>query len=166
MPYATVSEYVALYGERETILFTNTENTDPAASYDPIKVEEALSDATDEVDGYISKRYATPLVSPPTIARGWVKAIARLKLAEGTGRVPDAVKEAADRATRQLEQLAANKLNLPIPEGSAPAAPVETGAAMTSGDRVAPLFSNGALDGFMEPFRGGGGYAPCWRRGG
>jgi phage gp36-like protein len=167
MPYLTAVEYVGRYGERETTLFTNTNSAQPSASYDPVKVESAIDDATEEVNSYIAKRYATPLVSVPPLAKAWVAAIARLKLAEGTGRVPEAVQTAADRATRQLEQLVANKLDIPAPElgaGDAPAT-LGTGAPMSSGDRSAPVFTGGALDLYTAPFLGGG-YAPCWRQGG
>lgn len=167
MAYVEIAEYIAQYGERETILFTN--ETAPQggqrASYDDVKVDSALDDATDEVEGYISKRYRVPIENPPTIVKGWVKAIARLKLAEGSGRVPEAVQTAADRATRQLERLVDNKLNLPVPTNDEPLAPVGTGSVLTSGDRPASTFGD-ALDRFTAPFTGSYGEPPRWTQGG
>lgn len=165
MAYLSVTEYLARFGERETTLFTNDDSPLVGAivTYDSLKVEGAIGDATEEVEGYIATRYTTPLESPPSIVKGWVAALARLKLAEGTGRVNEAIKDAADRATRQLEKLVDRKLNLPIDEGGTAPAALGAGDALSSGDRDQPVF--GSLDGFLTPFTGAGGYAPCWRNG-
>lgn len=166
MAYLTVPEYVGRYGERETILLTNDEAPigGGTATYDAAKVEGAVDDATEEVEGYIGRRYATPLASPPRIVKGWVASIARLKLAETTGRVSEAIKEAADRTYTQLAQLVASKLDLPVDENTTAPAPIGTGAARSSGDRATPVFGS-TLDSFTAPFTGGGAYAPCWRGG-
>jgi len=168
MAYLTTDEYVTRFGARETGLLTNTDAAQGAgqASYDAAKVETALQDATDEIEGYVSRRYAVPLESPPTIVKGWVAAIARLKLAEATGRVADAIQAAADRVTRQLEQLAASKLDLPIEPGQ-PALPEnDAGSPMTSNDRDCPTFTRCAMDDFTSPFTMGGcDSVPNWRRG-
>lgn len=161
--YISVAEYIRRFGEYETRMFTNTNQEAPSATYDTAKVEAAISDADDEIDSYVSKRYGTPLESPPSLVVGWSAVIARLKLAEATGRVNEAIKDAAAFARRQLEQLAASKLNLPLPEsGDAPTS-VSTGDAMVSGDRDCPVFSGGGLRGFMEPFNGGS-CQPNWMR--
>ena len=166
MAYVDLAEYLATYGERETILLTN--ETAPQggqkAQVDDVKLDTALDDATDEVEGYISRRYQVPLESVPTIVKGWVKALARLKLAEATGRVNDGIKEAAARATRQLEQLVASKLDLPVPTNDGPLAPVGTGSVLTSGDRPASTFGD-SLDRFTAPFTGSYGEPPRWTQG-
>lgn len=166
MAYLTVEEYVGRFGEYETRIFTITDDVQPPpASYDSARVSVALSDATEEVDGYISARYATPLESPPTVAKGWVAAIARLKLAEGTGRVSETIKDAAARATRQLEMLVAGKLNLPVPEGGEAPSAISNGDPLTSNDRDCPVFGGGRLDAFTATFTGACD-VPNWRRGG
>jgi phage gp36-like protein len=167
MAYLSVPEYLARFGSRETGLFTNSAvaQGQSGPAYDADKVQSALDDATDEVEGYISRRYAVPLASPPSIVRGWVAAIARLKMAEVSQvGVSEAIQSAADRVTRQLEQLVAGKLDLPVPEG-APAVPENsTGAPITSGDRTPSLFSDG-IGGFMAPFAGGYIESARWRSG-
>lgn len=167
MAYVEIAEYLATYGERETTLLTNETTAQGAGrvTYDDVKLDTALDDATDEVEGYISRRYRVPLENPPTIVKGWVKAIARLKLAEATGRVNDGIKDAANRATRQLERLVDNKLNLPVPSNDEPLAPVGTGSVLTSGDRPAPTFGD-ALDRYTAPFTGSYGEPPRWTQGG
>jgi phage gp36-like protein len=165
--YITVADYVRRFGERETIGFKN-ENVAQAGqplAYDPVKVEEQLNDATDIVDSYVSRRYATPLQSVPTVVRGWVAALARHKLASNTGRVADAIQKEADRVYAQLDRLAASKIDLPIPEGSPAAAPASVGNAQSSGDREAPMFSGGMLDSYSSPSLGLSPVA-CWRRNG
>lgn len=166
MPYLTVAEYVRRFGQRETIQLTNEQAASPgvAPQIDEVKVEEALTDATDIVDSYAAKRYATPMQSVPTIVRGWTAALARHKLATQTGRVNDAIKDESDRTYRQLESLAAGKLDLPIPEGSAAPAPVSPGNAQSSGDRTPSLFGGGILDSYTAPILGGS-PLPCWRQG-
>lgn len=166
MAYLTVLEYVARYGERETGLLTNETaqiggSNDPA--YDAPKVESAIVDATEEIEGYIARRYSVPLASPPRIVKGWVGAITRLKLAEGTGRVGEAIKDAADRAYAQLAQLVAAKFNLPVDEDAPPLEAVGSGSPMTSGDRATPVFTNCGLDDFTAPFTGGD-RSPRWMR--
>jgi phage gp36-like protein len=166
MAYLNVSEYVSRFGSYEARQFTNN---DPeaqlaAGAYDAAKIEAALSDATDEVEGYISRRYTVPLASPPTIVKGWVAAIGRLKLAEVTNRVSDAIKEAADRAIRQLEQLAAGKLNLPIPEGGVAIPEVATGSPLSSLDRDPATFTGRTLAGYTDVFTGAD-CGPVWRQG-
>lgn len=166
MAYLTVVEYVARFGAAETRLFTNLDNTAPIAppGYDAAKVDTALDDATEEVEGYIARRYKTPLAQPPKIVKGWVAAIARLKLAEATGRVSDVIKDGADRVTRQLEQLVVSKLDLPIDPGDPVPSQIGGGSVTTSGDAAPSEFGPAgvALDSFLAPWRGYGNGAPRW----
>lgn len=167
MAYLTVAEYVARFGVRETALLSNLDNTGtiPAPGYDAANVQTKIDDATEEVEGYLSCRYVVPLTTTPGIVKGWVAVIARLKLAEGTGRVSDVIRQAADRATRQLEQLVASKLDIPAETNTPAPTAAGIGTPLTSNDRPGGLFTGGALDGYVGPFLGAG-YAPCWRRGG
>lgn len=161
--YLTAAEYVTRFGLYETRLLTNQ---DPASNtYDSAMVDAALFDATEEVEGYISTRYTTPLASPPPIVKGWVAVLARLRLADGSGRVSDAIKDAADRATRQLEQLVAGKLNLPVDPGAEAPAGHDPGAPLAAGDAAPPTFTAGTLAGFTDMFTGAA-QLPAWRRGG
>lgn len=161
--YLTVEQYVARFGDYETKLFTA--ESPNAATFDTVKVESALDDATEEVEAYIAARYATPLASPPSIVKGWVAALARLKLATGAGRVSEAIKDEVDRITRQLEQLVAGRLNLPVDPGVAPPAGHDPGAPLTSGDAAVPIFTGSTLAGFTDMFTGAA-QLPAWRRGG
>jgi len=161
--YLTVEQYVARFGDYETKLFTAEDPNAP--TFDTVKVESALDDATEEVEGYIATRYGTPLASPPPIVKGWVAALARLKLANGSGRVSQPIKDEVDRVTRQLERMVDGKLKLPVDAGAV--APVERdpGAPLTSGDAAVPIFTGSTLAGFTDMFTGAA-QLPAWRRGG
>lgn len=164
MAYLDAQQYVDRFGARETTLFTNYETPQgQGATYDTAKVEDALEDATDEVDSYVGRRYAVPLSSTPRLVVGWTAAIARFKLATVSTRVNENIKDAADRAYGQLRDLVAGKMNLPIEEGDAQPGEVSAGDPLTSRDREAPTFGCGRLDAFTAPFTGGN-CAPNWMR--
>lgn len=164
MPYLTVQEYIRRYGAQETAQITNevraTAGTGPAIVES--KVEEAIEDASDVVDGYVGTRYALPLPTLPRLVVGWTAALAREFLFK-TKPVP-AVTEAADRVRAQLVQLSTRKLNLPVPEGGEAPAESSGGLAQTSGDAPCPTFSSSGLDRYMGTFGRGCSDTPNWRR--
>lgn len=169
MPYLTIPQYLARYGERETILATNTTPPAPgvAATYDVPVVEAAIEDAGAVVESYVGKRYVTPIADPPRIVLGWVAALAREAIHVNTGRSNQTIQDAADRVRSQLLQVSRGDLTLPIAEGADPLAPAPSSAgyAQSSNDRIPDTFSGGQLDGFTSMF-GGNGVGGCWRRGG
>lgn len=166
MPYLTVQEYIRRYGAQETATITNEVRATPGtapAIVEP-KVEEAIEDASDVVDGYIGARYTLPLSSTPRLVIGWTAVLARELLHKN--RPLPAVTDAADRVREQLKDLANRKINLPIVEGEEP--PVEgagNGKAETSGDAPCPTIPASSLDRYMGGF-GHGSRLPCWRGGG
>jgi phage gp36-like protein len=157
MAYLTVDQYLERFGDAETIRVTNTTRPSgsiPAPEVDSAKVEDAISDASELVDGYIGKRYAMPLPSTPLMVRGWVAALAREQLHINTGKNTETVQAAADRARSQLVQLSKGDLSLPFPDG-AEAPTSSSGTPISSGDRVLPLVTDCRLAGYLEPFLGG-----------
>jgi len=164
MPYLTVQEYLRRYGAQETATITNEVRT--AAGAVPAivesKVEEAIQDASDVVDGFVGTRYTLPLPTVPRLVIGWTAVLAREFLFKN--KPLPAVTEAADRVRLQLVQLSTRKIDLPVPEGGA--APVEAanGSAQTSGDAPCPTFTGAGMDRYMGAF-GRGCDVPRWRRG-
>lgn len=169
MPYLTVAQYLARFGERETILATNTTPSQPGvpATYDVEAVETAIEEGGAVVESYVGKRYVTPIADPPRIVLGWVAALAREAIHVNTGRSNQTIQDAADRVRAQLLQVSRGDLTLPIDEGADPLTPAAGGSgyAQSSNDRVPDTFSGGRLDGFTSMF-GGYGVGGCWRRGG
>lgn len=165
MSYLTAAEYVTRFGARETTLLTfdGVPVAGTVPTYDTPKLESQISDATDQVEGYISRRYTVPLESPPSIVKGWVAALTRFNLAVASGHLSDAIKIAYDSAMRQLEQLAASKLDLPIEEGGTALPENSGGSPMSSGDRAAPTFTSRTMFGYTDTFTGGD-CTPNWMR--
>jgi phage gp36-like protein len=65
MSYATADDLIARYPNRDLVQLTNE---DPAATaVNRAALEQALSDAAAEIDGYLEGRFALPLVQPPAV---------------------------------------------------------------------------------------------------
>jgi phage gp36-like protein len=166
MAYLTTADYLKRYGERETILATNTAQpvSGTTPTYDSAKVENAINDATQVVEGYVGKRYAVPLSDPPAILIGFVAVLAREQLHAGSQKMTQTVQDAADRVRSQLRDIAKGDMTLPLEEGQeAPAVASSQGYARSSGDRSASVFGGGRLDELTAPFTGRPDVA-CWRR--
>jgi phage gp36-like protein len=165
VPYLTVEEYVRRVGAQETAQITNEARATPGTGpvIVPSKVESAIADASDVVDGYVGTRYALPLDPVPRLVIGWTAALAREFLFKN--KPVAAVTEAADRVRSQLRDLSTRKIDLPVAPGATPPAEAGTAPAQTSRDAPAPTFGGGAMDRFMGAF-GSGASLPCWRTGG
>jgi len=165
MAYLTVQEYIRRYGVQETAQITNEVRASPgqAPEVDEAKVEEAIADATDIVNGYVGRRYALPLSTVPRIVKSWVGDLARERLFRT--RPIAAATDAADRVRDQLKDLSLQRLDLPVPEGAT--APIDTsaGTVLTSGDGEPSTFGRGALGRYMGTFGGGYCETAAWKRG-
>lgn len=85
------------------------------------------------IDGYLSSRYALPLVSTPEIVKAWSLDIARFRLWDE--RAPTEVRRRYDDALAQLRDLSAGRLALPPDAAGTPtASPTAFGAY--SADRI------------------------------
>lgn len=163
MAYVTIADYLKRYGERETILITNEDAAAPSPTYDSAKVQAALDDMTDFADGYIGNSYRTPLVDPPRVVQSIVAALAREAL--HNTRVPQDVRDDADRARSQLKDISAGRMTLPVADGDVPPEANVIGDPAASNDAPCPTFTNTTLSGYMDPFTGGSQRA-CWKGGG
>lgn len=156
MPYLENDEYISRFGNAETIRLTDEERT---GTIDSAKLEEAISDAEEEADGYLGKKYTIPLASPPRLVKGIVAVLARFKLYKS--QVPQSVKDEADLARKQLRDLSTGVMVLPgIDGGIAPEDGRPVAESVASGDGPATVFSDSSMAGFGvgTGFRGG-----AWR---
>jgi len=99
MPYAAVSDMIARFGESELIEIS----TPPGQDMDTIHVDAvntALADASDEIDGYLRRRYVTPVLPVPAAIVRACCAIARYHLCTG-GRVTPSEKVTLGRQQAQ-----------------------------------------------------------------
>lgn len=156
--YLTAQEYLDRMGEAETVRLTDEDRT---GFVDSEKLETAISDASEEVDSYLGKRYVTPLADPPPLVKGMVSVITRENLYRRAGMSASPVLEKdAERVRSQLRDLSRGIMTLPTVNGAA----VEDGRApadsATSGDYTGPTFSEDNLAGFGVA---GGGAVARWR---
>ncbi|HAE47586.1 gp436 family protein [Tistrella sp.] len=116
--YATLDDLVLAAGQEE---INQIADRDGSGAPDPEAVEAALTRADSIINGYVAGRYALPLAEVPALVRTWAVAIARYSLHRY-----DLDKESRPRvdyedAMRDLRDLAAGKVTLPIADGSQPA---------------------------------------------
>lgn len=149
MAYITQAEYLARYGNAETIRITDETRS---GQVDTGKLSSAIVDASDIIDAYLGKFYRLPLAETPALVRHAAGALAREIL--HTTRPLDAVTAEADRVRKQLELIAKGTLTLPLPLSGVAPIEVGSGGSATSGDGSAPVFTDNALSGFTAPARG------------
>jgi phage gp36-like protein len=111
--YATSADLVSRYGETEILQLTDRAGL---GVVDELVAAEALDDASAEVDTYLVGRYDLPLATTPLVLVRLTCEIARYRLYPEPS---EAVRRAYEDARRVLEQLAAGKLTLGLPEDSA-----------------------------------------------
>lgn len=140
MTYVTSEEMVARFGEREMIQLTDRDNETGEVNLDVLNA--ALADAQAEVDGYISVRYATPLVTVPDVVKSITADIARYRLYDTE--VPETVEKRYEAALRFLRDVSARRASLDK-DLNGEDAPVSNGIRISSRPRV---FNDSSLDGY------------------
>jgi phage gp36-like protein len=109
MAYATRQDFIAAFGERETLMLTNLDNPN-SVTIDPIPLDKALDDATAEIDTYIASRYILPLASTPTVVNRYCLDIARYMLDRIRSR--EDVRLRYEDALKWLGMLASGKVSI------------------------------------------------------
>lgn len=156
MTYVTDQEYLSARGEQETIRITDEDRT---GTYDSEKLDAALRASEEEVDSYVGRRYTTPLISVPNLIKSNVIALARERLF-GTSPTP-AVTAEAERARKQLENIAKGIMVLPSQDGPVPEEALAPADSASSHDGPLPIFTEYNMAGFGVP---NGRCIPNWRR--
>lgn len=147
--YLSVADYVARYGEQEAVRLTS-EAQPPAR--DDVKIERAIEDAEEVVEGYVSRRYPLPLPEVPRVLVTWVATLTREALHKTAP--TQAVKDAADRTRQQLREVAQGLFKLLVDDGTEAETVGGEQLSMTSGDRPEETISRSAMDDFTN-LRGG-----------
>ncbi|MDR1890116.1 MAG: DUF1320 domain-containing protein [Zoogloeaceae bacterium] len=129
MNYASPEDLINAFGEQEMIQLTDRDNIPPAV-VDVLRVEQACEAAQGVVDGYVSQRYALPIVgchdwrggadrvAPPLLKRLTVD-IARYYLYDDLAPEHEVYRRYKS-AERDLELIATGTLLLSCPLGDAP----------------------------------------------
>lgn len=137
--YLTALEYVARFGEGETVRITDETR---AGVVNAAKMQAALDDAVQIVESYLSARYTLPLAPVPSMLKRIVGDLARELL--HTDRPTDEIVARADRCRSDLKMIANGTMRLPV--GGVPIVSGKGGAPIgVARDQV---FSDAALSGY------------------
>lgn len=109
MSYAIAADLIARYGETEIIQLSDRLGD---GILDAGVVDQALADAGAVIDGYLSGRYALPLLPVPAILVGYACDLARERLYKDAA--PEIVVKRADDARRFLALVGQGKLSLGV----------------------------------------------------
>lgn len=151
MSYATSNDMIARYPNRDLVQLSNEDPAQTTVNLAPI--EQALDDASAEIDGYLESRFALPLNDPPAVLSRLACDIAmyRLQSLRPLHDVADARKRYED-AVELLVRVARGEVTLGLAADNVEAAQAQ-GAVVTQagGDQSGALpqrmFNRGSLKG-------------------
>jgi phage gp36-like protein len=143
MAYCTLADIKDQLEEAILIQLTDDDETD---AVDEDRVERAISDADQEIDGYVGSRHTVPLDPVPPIVRKLSVDVSIYNLYSRRNNVPELRSERYKNAVRFLEQVAVGKISLGAsdPEGSPP----RSDAPELSVDNPERLFTRDSMEGF------------------
>ena len=136
--YCTEADLITRFGSE----ITELADRDGDNSADAGVIDNAISDASALIDGYLSSRYSVPVSPAPVLIVGLACDISRRKLF--TDRAPEQVQRAFDSALSVLRDNANGRGNIDAAKADA-TTPSSGSFAVSAPDRV---FSDSALTGF------------------
>ena len=152
MTYAAPSDMIARYPNRDLVQLTNE---DPAqTTVNQTVLQQALADASAEIDGYLEGRFALPLADPPAVLNRLACDLAmyRLQALRPLHDLAEA-RRRYDDALTLLMRVADGTLTLGLaPDnqepGEAAGAVVTDAGGDSAGTPARRVFSRGSLKGF------------------
>jgi phage gp36-like protein len=141
MPYATAQDLIESLGEREATQISDRART---GMPDAGVLDQALADASGEMDAYIGRRYALPLTyssgspgTPGQLLKRCAVDIARYRLTGTEVMETEAIRSRFKDAIRVMEQIAKGELSLGdvVLLGAGSAASVSGASAVRTGDK-------------------------------
>jgi len=152
MSYATPSDMIARYPNRDLVQLSNEDPTQTAVNQAPLA--QALNDASAEIDGYLESRFALPLADSPAVLNRLACDIAMYRLqslrplhdlADARKRYEDAVALLVRVARGEVTLgLAADDLEPPQAQGAV----LTQAGGDQSGALPQRVFNRGSLKGF------------------
>jgi phage gp36-like protein len=137
MPYCAIADFIATFGEQETVAVTNL-YTPGAIAIDEPNLEQALTDASALIDGYIQGRVTLPLtdLQVPATLKACCADIARYRL--DRNRCREEVRIRYEDWISWLKDVSKGVVNLGLDSQSPPESPtsVPDRVYVRSGDRV------------------------------
>ncbi|HUO06573.1 MAG TPA: phage protein Gp36 family protein [Candidatus Binataceae bacterium] len=144
MSYATSSDMIGRYPNRDLVQLTNEDPT--AATINTAPIVQALADASAEIDGYLECRFALPLSDPPATLNRLCTDIAmyRLQSLRPLHDLADA-RRRYDDAIATLQKVAAGELTIGLAtDGKEP--PTAADSEIVKGAKR--IFGRGRLKGY------------------
>lgn len=133
MGYAVKQDMIDRFGETELVQLTNKDNN-AATSIDDPALEQALIDASAEIDGYLSGRYALPLANVPQVLKRNACDIARYHLYDD--RVTEQVAKRYESTVAYLRSVGKGDISLGLDAAEQPAAAAGGPKADDAGERT------------------------------
>lgn len=144
MSYATLQSLRDRFGEAELVRLTDRA-TPPTGAVAVDVVEQALRDASAEIDGYLAGRYRLPLETVPAQLEGFCCDIARFRLFGDAATERHPARLRYEAAVRYFERVAEGKIALGPDDFDEPAPPQTGGITVRRGRRC---FDADSLAGF------------------
>lgn len=143
MAYCTIDNIRNQLQETVLVQLTDDEGTGEVVA---ARVEQAISDADEEINGYLGARMAVPVSPVPESLRRLSADIAIYNLYSRRERIPEHRIERYRGAVRFLEQVAEGKISLGQgdPEGN----PLDPESPEAAGDNPRRAFTRSSLEGF------------------
>ncbi|MDI3326776.1 DUF1320 family protein [Pontibacterium granulatum] len=110
--YATAQAMIDRFGEEELILLTDRDGSQQAIATSVLN--QALTDASAEIDGYLGGRYQLPLATVPAVLTRICCDIARYLLNDE--RAPEQLQKRYDASIGFLKSLGKGELSLGLPD--------------------------------------------------
>lgn len=149
--YLTAAEFIERYTEREAVMLTSDAGS---SVVNTVRLERGLADASAQVDGYLARRFAIPLLDASTLQPVVPDVIKRLTgdiaryLMTGTHiRETEAIRNRYKDAVELLDKIAKGQstVGVELALASSPSAPAGGSSAVRSGSR---WFGSDNLDAF------------------
>lgn len=143
MPYSTLSDIKDQLDQARLIQLTDDERT---GTVNESRVDKAISDADEEINGYVGSRYTVPLSPVPAIIRKYSVDLAIYNLYGRRDTVPEVRKDRYANAIKFLQQVALGKISLgpTDPDGNPPV----SDAPEMSSDNPERIFTRDSMRGF------------------
>ncbi len=116
--YATVDDVVAQLGLDEALSISDVEGY---GAIDRVRIEDALTRASSDIDSYLATRHVVPLVTVPAVVKTRCVEIAYYLLCRGNRILNDDVKALYTDALRWLRDVSQGKASLGLPPETAEA---------------------------------------------
>tara|TARA_B100002049_G_scaffold217445_1_gene183959 strand:+ start:2678 stop:3106 length:429 start_codon:yes stop_codon:yes gene_type:complete len=111
MAYATITAMQQRFGEQD-LIYLSARDDAPADAINIPVIEQAITDASDMIDGYLASRYELPLANVPNLLEQLCCDIARYKL--GTNDAPEHVETRYKDAIKFLTSVAKGELSIGV----------------------------------------------------